>query len=188
LRDNKYVRKSDEDIRQATKDAALYDPRLLSLRIEPDVYEGRVTLRSTVDNLEAKRAAARVARNTVGVFGVTNRLKVHPPGDFSEEAIEADIRARLTINPITETHDVEVAVTGGTVILEGTVASYLERMETERLASKATGVTRVSNRLRMDYETASREPYYGSDFPTMSAIIDRMPPGRSDREIHDEIR
>jgi osmotically-inducible protein OsmY len=48
-------------------------------------------------------------------------------------------------------------------------------------------VTRVSNRLRVDYESVLRVPYYGSDFPTMSAIVDRRPPGRNDREIHDEI-
>lgn len=187
LRDSKYVWKSDEDIRQAVKDAALYDPRLLSFRIEPDVFEGWVTLRGTVDNLEAKRAAARVARNTVGVFGVTNRLKVRPPIDPSEKAIAADTVARLVVNPITNVDDIEVAVDGGTVVLEGTVASYLERTEAERLASKATGVTRISNRLRVHYETATREPYYGSDFPTMSAIVDHMPPGRNDREIHGAI-
>jgi hypothetical protein len=73
-----------------------------------------------------------------------------------------------------------VAADGGAVMLEGAVASYLERMEAERLASKATGVTRISNRLRVHYEAATREPYYGSDFPTMSAIIERMPPGRNE--------
>jgi len=187
LRNSKYAWKPDEDIRQAIKDAALYDPRLLSFRVEPDVSEGWVTLRGEVDNLEAKRAAGRVARNTVGVTGVTNRLKVRPRSDLSEEMVVAAIRTRLTVNPVTETDDITVTVDGGTAILEGTVASYLERMEAERLASKATGVTRVRNRLSVDYEIASREPYYGSDFPTMSAIIDRMPPGRTDREIHDEI-
>ncbi|MCG6860237.1 MAG: BON domain-containing protein [Chromatiaceae bacterium] len=187
LRDSKYVWKSDADIRTAIKDAVLYDPRLLSFPIEPDVSEGWVTLRGTVDNLEAKRAAARVARNTVGVFGVTNRLKVRPPSDLSDEVIAADIRGRLLVSPITESNGITVMVHGGKAILEGTVASYLERMEAERLASKAAGVTRVSNRLRVDYEPASREPYHGSDFPMRSAIIDRMPPGRTDREIHDEI-
>jgi len=123
LRDNKYVRKSDEAVRQAVKDAALYDPRLLSFPIEPDVYEGWVNLRGTVENLKAKRAAERVARNTVGVFGVTNRLKVRPPSDFSEQAIAADIRARLDVNPITDVDDIEVAVDGGTVMLEGTSAT-----------------------------------------------------------------
>jgi osmotically-inducible protein OsmY len=142
LRGGKYGWKSDEDIRQAIKDAALYDPRLLSFRIEPDVSEGWVTRRGTVDNLEAKRAAERVARNTVGVMGVTNRLKVSSPSDLSDEVIAADIRGRLLVNPITDSDGITVTVNGGKAILRGTVASYLERMEAERLAtSKAAGVT-----------------------------------------------
>jgi len=187
LRDSKYVWKSDEDIRQAIKDATRYDPRLLSFPIEPDVNEGWATLRGTVDNLAAKRAAERVARNTVGVMGVTNRLKVRPPSELSDEVTAADIRGRLLLSPITDSDDITATVDGGKAILRGTVASYLERMEAERLASKATGVTRVGNRLRVDQDTASREPYYGSEFPKVAAIVARIPAGRSDREMHDEI-
>jgi len=187
LRDNKYARKSDEEIRQAIKDAALYDPRLLSFRIEADVHEGWVALRGTVDNLEAKRAAGRLARNTVGVTGVANRLKVRPPSDLSDEVIATDIRGRLLASPLVNADAITVTIKDGKAILAGKVAGYLARMEAERLAGKAAGVTRVSNRLRVDYEMALREPYHGSDFPTLSAIVDRMPPGRTDREIHDDI-
>jgi osmotically-inducible protein OsmY len=78
LRQDQYVSPSDREIGRAVKRALLYDPRVSSFDILPRVSGGVVTLRGTVDNLKAKRAAAVDARNTVGVSFVKNRLKVRP--------------------------------------------------------------------------------------------------------------
>jgi osmotically-inducible protein OsmY len=76
LRQRKYVTKSDEEIRQAVEDALDLSPRVKAYRMVPEVSDSTVTLRGTVDNLSAKRAAAQVARRIVGVVRVENRLKV----------------------------------------------------------------------------------------------------------------
>jgi osmotically-inducible protein OsmY len=47
-------------------------------KINVDVLDGAVTLRGTVDTLEAKTEAGRIAKETDGVKKVTNQLKVAP--------------------------------------------------------------------------------------------------------------
>ncbi len=188
LRDNKYAARSDEEIEQAIKDVALYDPRIASFQIHPEILGGWVTLRGVVDNLAVKKAAGRVARNTVGVKGVTNRLKVRPDVDnLTEEVVEADIRGRLIVNPVTG-EGIEVEVENGRAILFGTLGSRLERLEAERLAGMVSGVTRVSNQLRVSEDSgAADRPFAVDDYPTMTATVERMTPARTDQEIHDEI-
>jgi len=78
LRREKYTYKPADSIKQAIRDAMVYEPRVNAAAIEIDVAGSVATLRGTVDNLKAKRAASRVARNTVGVTTITNRIKVRP--------------------------------------------------------------------------------------------------------------
>lgn len=47
-------------------------------KINVDVVDGVVTLRGTVDTVEAKTEAARIARETEGVKNVVDQLKVAP--------------------------------------------------------------------------------------------------------------
>ncbi|MCF7989592.1 MAG: BON domain-containing protein [Thiohalocapsa sp.] len=187
LRDGKYVDKSDAEIRRALLDAAALDPRVMAFELEPEVAGGWVTLRGTVDNLEAKRAVAGLASNTVGVTGVTNRVKVRPETARSDAAIEVDIESRLAVSPMTDAEQIEVAVDEGAARLSGSVDSQLERREAERLAAKARGVTRVTNLLQVAHANGLREPFDTSGYPSMTEILRYPPAGRSDREIHDEI-
>jgi len=188
LRDTRHLHRTDSQIRQAIQDAAAYDPRLAGFDLQAQVVGSWVTLRGEVGNLEAKRAAVRLARNTTGVRGVNNRLKVRSSEKLSDEAVAAEIERRLVVNPITTGRDIAVEVAQGRAVLSGSVDSYLERGEAERLASKAAGVTDVSNRLVVEYEQAFSEPYYGYDFPTLKQSTERQPAGRSDREIQQAIR
>lgn len=67
FRGDKYVIKSSDELRNAVEDALLYDPRVMSFNVDVDVDGSLVTLRGKVDNLKAKRAAEKDAKNTVGV-------------------------------------------------------------------------------------------------------------------------
>lgn len=120
LRKNKYVSLTDKEIEQAIKDAALYDPRVNSFDINPEVQNGWVTLRETVDNLKAKTAAEKLAEHTTGVSGVTNRIKVNWADLIpSDEEIETEIITSLANNAITESWEINVKVNNGTAILTG---------------------------------------------------------------------
>ncbi|MFO7615408.1 MAG: BON domain-containing protein [Bacteroidales bacterium] len=165
LRKNKYVRKTDDEIEQAIKNAAFYDPRIYSFNIDPESDNGWVTLRGEVDNLKARKVAGKLAENTTGVVGVTNRIKVTtadlPPDDAE---IKSEIQSRLENNVITEAWQISVMVRNGIVTLSGTVDSYLERSEAEWVASGVEGVYNVNNILDVNYPYSyywyGHYPYY----------------------------
>jgi osmotically-inducible protein OsmY len=99
LRKGKYVSVSDEEVRTAVEDALLFDPRVVSLAVTTRVDDGMVTLRGTVDNLKAKRAAERDAMRTVGVTSVRNRLRVRPEEPVSDERLEQRAAGAITRDP-----------------------------------------------------------------------------------------
>ena len=67
---------SDEEIKNAIIDAFSYDPRVSPFNLDISVNIGVVTLSGRVNNLNAKRAAEQDVKNTIGVWGVKNHLKV----------------------------------------------------------------------------------------------------------------
>lgn len=169
LRANKNVSVSDEEIRKAIVDAALYDPRVLSFHIQPEVNNGWVTLRGTVDNMKAKKTAENLANSTLGVTGVINRLKVRSDLPLSDSTIENRIDSVLAINSITEAWQIDVSVNNGIATLSGVVDSYIEKEEAEWVASGVMGVIAVNNRLTVNYPYGyywyDNYPYYSWYYP-----------------------
>jgi osmotically-inducible protein OsmY len=144
-----FVSKPDAEIAEAVKRAALYDPRVLSFNVVPTVSHGVVTLHGTVDNMKAKQAAERLARNTTGVIAVRNNLNVAPPAPIADSAVAGFIDAGLARSPITESYEIDVAVDHGIATLRGTVDSFAEKAEAEDVALRTTGVLGVINQLEV---------------------------------------
>lgn len=145
------VVKPDSDIRNAVKDALLYDPRVVSLTVDVMVDNGEVTLDGTVADLRAKRAAAEDARNTAGVWHVVNGLKVRPVTSLSDSDIEDRIESAFIRDAVVERYDLSVAVRNRKAYLYGMVDSYYERERAEDVASSVQGVVDVQNNLGVDY-------------------------------------
>jgi osmotically-inducible protein OsmY len=162
LRKNKYIEKTDEEVKKAVKDAFIHDPRVYSFNPEVSVDMGYVTLKGTVNNLQAKRAAENTARNVVGVFGVNNNLKVRPVIIPENSELEANIAASLRKNPLVERYDINVNAINGIVYLNGEVDTYFEKSQAENIASRTKGVVDVRNNLKVqgsdDYDYFD---YYG---------------------------
>ncbi|MFW6154254.1 MAG: BON domain-containing protein [Planctomycetota bacterium] len=184
------VAPSDERIEQALNTALIHDPRVLSLHVTPDVDDGVVTLRGNVNNLKAKRAAAQVARNTMGVARVVNRLKVRPDAMMSDAEIAVNIRQALRRDPYVERREVIVDVTGGTASLTGTVDSYFEKRQAQDAASRVNGVTRIRNNLDVsDPGPLAYDPYVYDDYFYGEPWYDYEPQVtfETDAQIADEI-
>jgi len=162
LRAGKFEPKTDQAVREAVETALLYDPRVLSTEIEVEASEGVVTLRGTVESVQARRAAAADARNTVGVLSVENRLKVSAgEDDIADGTIAQDVRAALGRHPYVERYEIDVDVIDGTVYLSGSVDSYFERAQADDAASKVTGVVTIDNNIVVEdvYEPLVYDPY-----------------------------
>jgi osmotically-inducible protein OsmY len=109
------------------------------------VKDGWVTLEGTAEWQYQKTTAENAVRKVKGVKGVTNVITVKPkvqPSELQHKIMEAFKRnAEVDANRIT------VEANGSEVILKGTVRSWIEREEAERVAWSAPGVTKVEDRI-----------------------------------------
>ncbi len=191
LRRNKSAFTSDQDIEDAITDAALFDPRVNSFDITPESENGWVTLRGEVNNMKARQTAENIAEHTMGVKGVTNRIKVKIDVAPTDEEIKDNVLEGLARNSITEAYQIDVSVDAGIVTLSGVVDSYLEKMEAEWVASGVDGVTSVINTITANtsythyYWDAS--PYYDWYYvpPTTAEVITVTSP--NDEKIKNEV-
>jgi osmotically-inducible protein OsmY len=192
LRKGKYVARSDQEIREAVKDAMLYDPRVYSFNVTPKVSNGIVSLHGIVENLKAKRVAEQNARNTVGAIGVKNRLKVRPPGTVSDRELAQRVRDALQRDPFVEPYEVTVSVVDGTAYLNGTVDTYFEKGQADDVVSRVAGVVEVRNNIDVDYPGAPivYDPYAYDWYPYGHYWYDYTPSYsfRTDWEIKQEIK
>ncbi|MEB3281693.1 MAG: BON domain-containing protein [Lyngbya sp.] len=147
----------DTEIRDAVKDALLYDPRVAAYNLNVAVDEGAVTLSGTVDNLKAKRAAAQDARNITGVWRVETNINVQSQGEITDNQITNNVTARLQRDPYVNRQEIGVSAEEGIVRLNGSVDSYFEKWQAGDVAASALGVTGVINELEVDYSLPADE-------------------------------
>jgi osmotically-inducible protein OsmY len=114
-------------------------------RIKVIVKDGWITLEGAVEWQYQKTTADSAVRKVKGVKGVTNVITVKPkvqPSDLKRKIQEAFKRsAEVDADRIT------VEASGSEVILKGTVRSWIEREEAERVAWSAPGVSKVEDRI-----------------------------------------
>lgn len=190
LRKEKYVQKTDDEIKQAVEDAFLYDPRVFSFNPDVSVNNGYVTITGVVNNLQAKRAAENDARNVVGVFGVSNNLKVRPVEIPDDSDLEADIIKGLRRNPLIDKWQVIVTADNGIVYLSGSVNTYFEKTQAEDVAANTMGVVDVRNNIEVHRDYGYDYKYYNfygwnSYYPPLYDI--NRPSLVSDTEIKNNI-
>ncbi len=190
LRDDKYVERSDEQIREAVKDAFLYDARLNAYGIEVEVNNGEVILSGIVDNLKSKNVASMNAENVIGVWKVNNEMKVNSTEFPPEERIKSNIEEALSYNAYVEEFQIDVDYQDGTAILSGTVNSNFEKYTAEDVASKVFGVQKIENDINVavstipyvyDYHYFHYYPYEYNRAPATDNLAE------SDAEIEENI-
>lgn len=138
---------TDVGIAEAASRALELDSLVPANAVKVTVSGGWITLRGEVDWEYERREAERVVRNLVGVKGVTNFITVRPRGGPSPDELKNSIEDALVRSAETDAQRITVTTEGHKVILRGTVRSWAERQEAERVAWSAPGVTKVENRI-----------------------------------------
>lgn len=109
------------------------------------VKDGWLSLEGTAEwNYQRTRAEEAVQR-IKGIRGVSNLIQLKPRVAPSE--VKSKIEEAFRRNAEVDAQNITVDANGTEVILKGTVRSWAERQEAERVAWRAPGVTKVENRI-----------------------------------------
>ena len=117
----------------------------LADQIKVIVKEGEITLEGSVPWYYQKDAAEVAVRGIRGVKDVHNLIRLTPaadPADLKEKIQEAFRR-----NAELDAESITIEVDRSVVTLKGTVRSWVERDEAERVAWSAPGITKVNNEI-----------------------------------------
>ena len=141
--------RTDTELAQAVVRALQEDAFIPIDKLDVSVSKGYVTLKGEVEWQFQKADAERVVRRLTGVKGVFNSIVVKPrlaPDELKDRIEKALIRSAET-----DAKRITVEVQGSKVILKGTVRSWAEKEEAERVAWSAAGVTEVDNQISIAY-------------------------------------
>ena len=116
-----------------------------SEHIKVVVKNGWVTLEGQVEWQYQRSTAETAVRRIKGVKGVSNLIQLKPRAAPAE--IKKKIQEAFKRNAEVDANRILVETNGGEVILKGTVRSWIEREEAERVAWSAPGVTKVEDHI-----------------------------------------
>jgi osmotically-inducible protein OsmY len=152
LKRDEFVFRTDEEIEKSVLDAFIYDPRVYSFKVQVTSDNGTVTLSGTVDNLKAKKAAEKDARNTAGVWSVINEIDVRPDLVIDDMEIVKRVKEALRRSPYLDRHDFLISSYNGKVFLYGTTDTEFEKYKAGDVAWNVQGVVDVQNNISVRSE------------------------------------
>lgn len=118
---------------------------LSSEHMQVVVKDGWLTLEGTAEWNYQRTRAQEAVRRIKGIKGVTNLIEVKPKVMAVE--IKAKIEEAFRRSAEIDASRITVEAKGSEVVLRGSVRSWAERQEAERVAWLGPGVTKVDNRI-----------------------------------------
>ncbi|MDQ0594986.1 osmotically-inducible protein OsmY [Chryseobacterium ginsenosidimutans] len=114
------------------------------------VENGQVTLEGEVQWGYQRKIIKNAIHLLPGVKAIINHIRIK--SEIIDEIKQKDIEHAMKLNWVVYNSDIHIKVSGTTVTLTGTVNSWHQKEEANRIAWKTTGIQHVDNRLFVDYE------------------------------------
>jgi osmotically-inducible protein OsmY len=135
----------DPDIARDAVAAIKSQLPISSEHIKVVIKNGWVSLEGQVEWQYQRQTVEKAVRRIKGVKGVSNLIQLRPRAQ--PEDIKRKIQEAFKRNAEVDANRIMVETNGSEVILKGTVRSWVEREEAERVAWSAPGVTKVEDRI-----------------------------------------
>ncbi len=145
------VAKTDLDLREDVLSELAWDSRIDEKQIGVQVDHGIVTLGGSVEDLATSAAAVEAAHRVAGVKDVANELHVKTvrSDHLTDTDVARAVRHALEWDALIPDQEIRSTVSAGVVVLEGVVATPIQREEIERVVTRLKGVRRLDNRLQI---------------------------------------
>lgn len=143
--------KTDTEIAEAVKDALRWNSAVNEDKIEVKVDNGWVYLEGEVD-WEYQRASVQSnVEGLLGVKGVTNSIQIKSRSIDTKD-IKGKIASAFYRSATIDADTIRIDASGSRITLHGTVRSWAEKKEAERVAWSSPGVLTVDNQIDIDTE------------------------------------
>lgn len=129
------TQRADDEIEHDVARALALHPSTAGSRLDAQVRESHAYVDGRVDTIAAHRIALELAAGVRGVSAVTSSVLVVPALERGDDALRADVFARLLSDVRVDPRGIEVQVDEGRIVLLGVVGSEAERRIAERIAS-----------------------------------------------------
>ena len=133
---------------QAVVNALAWDSTVDEKNVKVVVENGVVTLEGEVEWHFQRESASKAIHRLVGITRIINNLRVKTRINVKD--IEHNIVKAFHRSATVDSRAVKIEVLGDKVILKGTVRSFAERSDAEKMAWSSPGVMSVDNKLVID--------------------------------------
>jgi len=143
--------KTDTEIAEAVKNALKWNSAVNEDKIEVKIDRGVVYLDGEADWEYQRTSAQNSVEDLVSVKGVVNNIRIIP-SEIDAKGIKSKIAQAFHRSATIDANAIKLEIIGSRVTLNGTVRSWVEKEEAERIAWSSPGVLVVDNQINIDTE------------------------------------